>query len=208
MDIKKFTSLRPYLYHLTHSQNVSFIQSDGILHSTSELISRSDDRGLLRRRCLDHHTIKVSQREIVIRDQAPLHQGPIQLDDGWSYEDLVNHINQFVFLWPGNGDRLIPYGERHFARYAHEDPVIFRFCTADLLAVNGNIPLFSRCNSGAPRCSRGKYAPRGADTFLGADGFGHRPSSVVEVVLKLPEEYDLLKVSASKDGTIKISQHN
>lgn len=133
---------------------------------------------------------------IRIRDQTPLHKGNLSLPPSWSYEDLVELLNDRVFFWPGDADGPIDYGERHFAKYAGEFPVVLRVPTADVLAANpGAPPEFSRYNSGSPRWSGGRPSPRGPDTFLGVGEFGMPPSRVVEVAfasrVRLPDRTEI-----------------
>ena len=64
-------------------------------------------------------------------------------------------------------------------RYRSEAPAMLRLPTTALLESTLN---FSRYNSGAPRCSGGKYSPRGARTYLPASEFVGTASEVVEVV--------------------------
>jgi hypothetical protein len=135
---------------------------------------------------------------IVIRDQAPLYRGNASLPRGFSFEDLIETLNRRIFLWPGNGDRPISYGVRHFNHYQKEQPVMLRFDFESLLRTNPSAnPLFCRYNSGSPRCSNGRKSPRGRNTFLSAADFDGTPSHVVEVTfdseIVLPQDTEFAR---------------
>lgn len=109
----------------------------------------------------------------------------MRLDDGWSFEDFVGALNARVFFWPGTGVGPIDYGQRHYARYASERPIVIRADVTDLLASNpSNTPLFCKYNSGSPRWSAGAPSPRGAATFLPCGQATFRAGAVVEVAFE------------------------
>ena|SRR5712691_7943752 len=98
---------------------------------------------------------------IVVRDQAPLHEGNLSLPRGYTFEDFIESLNGRIFFWPGSAAGPIPHGIRHFERYEQECPVILRVEFQSLLHANpGAEPLYCRYNSGSPRCSNGKKSPR------------------------------------------------
>jgi hypothetical protein len=126
--------------------------------------------------------LTVEGETVLLRDQAPLHAGNMQLDSGWSFARFVRHLNDRVFFWPGGEGGPISYGLRHFGRYESEVPVILRVPFASLVAANPQLELlFCRYNSGSPRWSRGVAAPRGATTFVPAANAVFGPANVVEV---------------------------
>lgn len=150
----------------------------------------------IRQKRSDHLTIQMERASVKIRDQKPLHTGNITLEGNWSFGDVIESLNQRVFFWPGWHDRPISYGERHFVRYAGEEPVIIRVSTADIFTSNtDNGPLFCRFNSGSPRCSKGVGSPRGPNTFLPCYQADFTPSKVVEVTfvekVNLPERIEI-----------------
>jgi hypothetical protein len=184
-SISKFVVLRPYLYHLTFPENFIEIQSTQQLERANTLIDRAGKSELSRARRLGHSKIFIEDRPLYLRDQFPLHRGPIAYATGWSYEDVLYYLNDHVFFWPGDATGPIPSGQRHFRRYSSEKHYVIRARTSDLLSANVNLePLFSRCNSGAPRCSYGQKAPRGPETFNTAEKFQSTPSNVVEVTFR------------------------
>jgi hypothetical protein len=142
----------------------------------------------------EHLDIDNIKGRIRVRDQKPLVKRAIAFEDGWDINRLVAHINEYVFFWPGTEARPIPSGINHFARYAQENTVILRIKTD--WAIRSELA-YCRFNSGAPRCSGGKYSPRGSQTYLPAGLFHANPSSVVEVVVKeafkLPESVEIGK---------------
>jgi hypothetical protein len=124
----------------------------------------------------------------------------MNLPEGFEYEDFVELVNGLVFFWPGDESNPIMHGQRHFDRYRNERPVILRVPTRDIIA-DGNPALYSNCNSGAPRCSRGKYAPRGPSTFVAANQFLGAPGRVIEVVFSGSVALPMTTVVKSVDAT-------
>src|SRR4051812_23502905 len=163
----EFARLRPYLYHLTDARNLPRIMRLRRLDCAAELMSAADRAELVTVRRASHQVISVSGEDVLLRDQAPLHRGNIAFGDGWDFSSFVRLLNERVFFWPGNAHGPNSYGLRHFQRYQHESPVLIRVKTAELFDSNSDRSItFCRYNSGAPRWSRGKAAPRGASTFV------------------------------------------
>jgi hypothetical protein len=151
------------------------------------LMQRAGRQDLLRKRRREHERITIDGIVVLIRDQAPLHRGNMELCGGYSYEDVIESINRRIFFWPGTAGGPINYGVRHFERYRHEKPLILRINLQSLLQCNPDIqPKFCRYNSGSPRCSNGAKSPRGPNTFLPAFEFSGTPSQVVEVTFESP----------------------
>ena len=124
-------------------------------------MQQAGDGHYLRRKRTDHVTVRIGATSVKIRDQQPLHAGNISLEGDWSFEDVIESLNDRVFFWPGRNGGPISYGERHFERYADEQPAILRISTADIFVANaGTDPLFCRFNSGSPRCAKGFGSPR------------------------------------------------
>lgn len=184
--------LRPFLFHLTARENLPRIRRLGRIDSAARLAKLAGREDVLTARRRNHEPIIVDGETVLLRDQAPLHAGNMQLDDGWSFEQFVRHINDRVFFWPGGVAGPISYGVRHFERYADESPAILRVPTAAMFAANPDgTPMFCRYNSGSPRWSRGIAAPRGSSTFVGSADAHFSAAQVVEVTvpgsLILPE---------------------
>lgn len=180
VDESRFVRTRPYLFHLTSRQNLGRIRASRMLHCAAVLLERAGRMALNTVRRREHVAVEIDGEVATLRDQKPLHPGPMRLEGGLTYEDFVAHVNGLVFFWPGGEDEPIGYGQRHFARYRDERPVILRI-PSDALIGSGAASLYSRCNSGAPRCSRGVHAPRGPETFVTAARFDGRAGEVVEV---------------------------
>jgi hypothetical protein len=84
------------------------------------------------------------KRRINIRDQQPLYAGNILLDGGWSFEDMIQSLNERVFFWPGTAYGPIEHGRRHYQRYADESPIIIRASTSEMYAANpDSTPFFT-----------------------------------------------------------------
>lgn len=176
--------LRPFLFHLTARENLPRIRRLGRIDSAARLAEFAGQKEVLRARRRHHQPIVVDGETLLLRDQAPLHAGNMRLDDGWSFEEFVRHINDRVFFWPGGEAGPISYGVRHFERYASEEPIILRVPTGAMFAANAETaPMFCRYNSGSPRWSRGIAAPRGASTFVGSTQASFSAAQVVEVTM-------------------------
>jgi len=182
VELDKYSASRPYLYHLTHRDNVSHIRELGQLLPAAILLEESGNNDLMRTPRRGPKPITFRGRDIKLRDQDKLHRGPTGLHRGFSFADLVATINRRVFFWAGTAVSPVPSGIRHFERYESERPLILRVSFKSLLALNPSAnPLFCPYNSGSPRCSNGRKSPRGPDTFLSARAFIGTPGRVVEV---------------------------
>jgi hypothetical protein len=185
--IQTYSAARPYLYHLTHRDNLDHIQRMGRLLPALMLMDSAGREDLMRTRRRSHERITVEGKVIVIRDQGPLYRGNAKFPRLYSFEDFIESLNKRIFFWPGTKIRPIPYGVRHFQHYRREDPALIRVKFESLLHTNpAATPLFCRFNSGSPRCSYGKKSPRGPNTFLPAEDFMETPSGVVEVTFDSP----------------------
>ena len=199
MNIEKFITERPYLYHLTSASNSKLIIEKKKLFSTNELVRMSKDKKqlpILRTKRLDHHEVIIDGTSFFLRDQRPISEKALSkcLTDGWVVGDFLYHLNDRVFTWP-TLDRLW----RHFNRYKSEKPVIFRFPTIEVIRLNPQVQ-FCRLNSGATRANSylgGKPPERGSKTFLPAEEFPLPVRDVAEVTfpkfcdVNIPFEYSL-----------------
>jgi hypothetical protein len=130
--------------------------------------------------------VPVGNEVVVVRDQERLKEGHVLLPPTWKISDLCLYLDSHVYFWPGTKNKPIQrgldFGERYYGR---EEVVVLRIPMEDLLAVNAMAaPLFSECNSGAPRHQPSGPVPRGPNTFRPASQFTSRPSDVVEVVFR------------------------
>ncbi len=181
-DSEVFAARRPYLFHLTARSNVARIRAARRLHSMVVLARKAGREDLLNVRRREHVQLSVQGKAVHIRDQAPLHENNMSLEDGWTFPQFVRDLNERVFFWPGGLSGPIAHGLRHFARYREERPVLLRIPTDGLFAANSAVrPLYCRYNSGSPRWSRGVASPRGPATFVPSNQATFSPSSVVEV---------------------------
>lgn len=186
-----FTHLRPFAYHLTARANLPVIERTRRLDPASAIFTRANRQDLLRTRRRGMTTVAVGDEAVIIRDQDPLHPGNCALTGGFSFDDLIELLNSFVYFWPGTPDGPNDYGRRHFARYAKiGDAIVLRIPTANLFAANPTLtPHASAYNSGSPRCNPqagGRKSPRGPDTFLPFPDFPHTPGKVIELTFKAP----------------------
>lgn len=195
IDLDLLCQKRPFLYHLTSRVNIpSIVRSRGLL-SASVLLERADDPAALahlRRRRPDHVTIEIEGREVMIRDQRPISEKALAkcLDGDLQPADYYELLNHRVFLWP-----TLKRLARHYDRYKSEEPVLLRFSTREILALNPRAE-FSRLNSGATRANSylGGIAPRrGRETFQTAEACDCGISAIAEVTIPrscvLPERF-------------------
>jgi hypothetical protein len=200
-SLTEFVQRWPYAYHLTSASNLRLIIEARCLLSAAELIAKAGAAELMSTRRRTHTPIRVDGAEVWLRDQSPLHSANVAFEGGWNFTDLLSELNRLVFFWPGTIDGPNRYGVNHFNRYRHEEAVIIRVSTAQLIAANqGAEPMFSAYNSGAPRYSGGKASPRGPSTFVGADRFSS-PSRVVELAfrtsVRLPDSSEVRPLPSS-----------
>lgn len=197
LNLESFINLRPRLFHLTHRHNADRITKCLGLHAANHLFRRADQTSSSRIRRREGMWIECDGERVHVRDQSPLHRGNVLLDTNWSFEDLVEHLNDHVFFWPGDARGPISYGRRYFQRYSSNDAVVLTLDTREVFRTNSSPgPKFSKYNSGSPRCTRGRRSPRGAGTFVLAEAFRYRPSEVIEVVF--PQAVDLRNCSITR----------
>ena len=190
--LSQLSSSRPFLYHLTASANLPGIAESLTLRCADSLLAEAGLSHKSSVRRLEHLAVPGNGCTTQLRDQRPLIEGAIQFEEGWDLARFVQYVNEHVFFWPGRLFGPIGPGLNHFERYRAESPAILRFPTAALRDAELR---FSRYNSGAPRCSGGKYSPRGRRTYLPASEFTGTTSEVVEVVAigvcKLPSSVEV-----------------
>lgn len=117
-----------------------------------------------------------------IRDRHTIFEVALRkcLENGLQIPDYYELLNGRVFLWP-----TVPRLRRHYKRYASERPVLLRFDTSELLALNPRVEL-SRLNSGAtrPNSHLGGIAPRrGRNTFQPAETCNLKFYDIAEVTV-------------------------
>lgn len=193
MLVERYAKTRPYLYHLTHKDNILHLCAMGCILPASMLMLRAGRTDLLRARRRNSVAVTIDGRVIMLRDQKPLHKGSMQLPNGLTFEQFVEVLNSRIFFWPGAYEGPISYGVRHYGRYKTEGPAILRIRLESLLEANPSCkPLFCRYNSGSPRCFSAQKSPRSHRTFMSSEEFQEPPSAVVEVTfeqeLSLPSD--------------------
>lgn len=175
----------PFAYHLTARANLGRIQRTERLESAAAMIQAANQLNLLSLRRRELREIIVDGETVILRDQAPLHAGHIDFQNGWTFPQLIESLNSRVFFWPGDGGGPIAHGERHFARYEDQGPAILRIPLAALVEANPDrLPLFCHFNSGSPRTVGGRKSPRGPRTFLSCDQFERNHRDVIEVTFE------------------------
>jgi hypothetical protein len=194
--LNDYSKTRPYLYHLAFRHNLQRIRTTRRLESAASLLIEAARQSDLRNRRRTTLPITIENSRVLLRDQAPLHEGNIGFTGGWTFEDLLEDLNRRVFFWPGSGGGPNDYGRRHYEHYAAENPAMIRVAFDSLRDHNPDlIPLFTKYNTGSPRYSGGRPSPRGPDTFLPAEQCAFPPSKVVEVTFVesviLPDDAEL-----------------
>lgn len=196
------TRLRPTLFHLTARANLPIIERTRRLRPAVDIFAAAGTPHLSRTRRPRSVVVDCEGQAIHVRDQAPLYEKNCGLAEGWVFADLVRHLNEHVFFWPG-GDKPITQGLNHFGRYKGEDAVVLVLPTEQVFAANA-APRFSACNSGSPRHKPvngvGVPGPRGPDTFRLADDFDGTPGKVVEVVFRGPVSLEGVEMRVESPG--------
>jgi len=186
MDIEKFIERCPDLYHLTNPVNLNSILSDFTLRSTTILAALFEVQDLgkyLRARRTGHEQPIFSKNnfEFCPRDQDPLRDDWLQLEEGITPDEYRYLLNSKVFFWARESDL-----KRHYKRYKELDqnPCIFRVSTADLFNVNSIPPMFCYFNSGMTSHWTRGLPVRGTSSFNLAANYSRGPSSVTEVTFE------------------------
>jgi hypothetical protein len=185
LNLKNYANTRPYLYHLTHRDNLKHIRDMVCLFPAAVLMERARRTDLMRTPRRSPVELTVDGRTIILRDQIPLYEGKMQLPEGYTFAQFVESLNKRIFFWPGDDNGPIDYGQRHFKCYTNEKPIILRIDFQALCDLNPSAdPLFCPYNSGSPRVSYGNKSPRGPHTFLSSVSFPRTPCKVVEVTFE------------------------
>jgi hypothetical protein len=178
----EFVRVRPFVYHLTSTDNLANIRREFRLHPATELLRRAGVPNLSRTHRPTSLRIDIDGRSVHLRDQAPLKPGNLTLSADWLFGDVVALLNARVFFWPGWDHGPIAPGVRHFRRYRLDPIAILRVDTRALLDANPDlVPEFCKWNSGAPRWSQGRRPKRDRTTFLPAARAPYRAAEVVEL---------------------------
>lgn len=109
-DLDELIATYPLVYHLTARANLARIRGTGQLGSAAALLQRAGRLDLLQVRRAGPATIEVYENTVILRDQAPLHTGHIQFEEGWDLARLIEWLNRQVFFWPGREAGPIAYG--------------------------------------------------------------------------------------------------
>lgn len=207
----KLVALRPFAYHATTKNNLHAIAEARQLISSRALLTGTPHEYLLRDRRPKTVPINVGKRKVDIRDQKPLFERNILLQQGLSFQDFIDELNGRVFFWAGGPDGPVESGVNHFERYRKEESTIYviRAPLQALIDANRSRALFvTRCNSGSPRFNQGRPAPRGRDTFQTLPAAEFTSGKVIE--LSYVESADLpigTEWATSLEGTWKLLEH-
>ncbi len=140
---------------------------------------------MIRLRRSEDLELVIGADKVLLRNQEPLVEANLSLEEGWTFADLVGYLNEHVFFWPGTSAALDALGKSFLSRYEGGTGGILRIRLARAGRTNPSVPpLFSRYNSGAGRFSGGKPSPRGPATFVIASRFKGTKSQVKEVAFR------------------------
>jgi hypothetical protein len=192
ISTEDFSRLRPFVFHVTARENLSFLRSSQRICTTLNLLESAGRSELADTRRREYLILKLPDGTVVLKDQKPLIEANTELSEGWRFSDFVRFLNGFVYFWPGSQSGPIGPGRRLLQHYEVDGPLVLRVPTVDLLQKNSSLrPLFSAFNSGAPRYHSGRKAKRGPDLFSEADKFPRKASEVRELAFRgntvLPE---------------------
>jgi hypothetical protein len=87
--LDRFSTLRPYLFHLTAGGNVDQIRESAVLKPARTLYCEGGRADRVPVRRIKHEVIKINGGIVWVRDQSPLHSGAIDFEDGWNIARLV-----------------------------------------------------------------------------------------------------------------------
>src|SRR6185295_18424853 len=116
LTLSEFAGTRPFLYHLTARQNLPGILATRQLQSAAQILRAAGRYDWLRQKRAEGMLVRDGARAVHLRDQAPLHRGNLDLQAGWSFEDLVQYLNVHVFFWPGTAEGPVRAGRAHYER--------------------------------------------------------------------------------------------
>ena len=168
-------------HHFTSIHNFSSIRRSGQLEFASYLMRRANHSEFLQVR----RTKREFCGEVLLQSQRPLIADNIERSGaGWAMKNLLEHLNGFVFFWPGKDSGPIKnvavgYLSRGDGR---SGGIAMRVPSRDLLLDLSQKPLFCQYNLAQHDGPREKASPRGPDTFLPANCFEGTVSEVIEVV--------------------------
>ena len=184
-EVSEFLALRSHAFHVTARENLPRLRRIRRLDATATLLAEAGRPDLLRRRRTGSEFLVIGSEVVALKDQLPLIESNADIPVPWTFQDLVEHLNQHVFFWPGSATAPIRAGRRLLDHYREDGPAVIRVPSRDLLARNGSIvPLFCPFNSGAPRQQAGQRVRRGPDLFQAAAAFPRRASEVTELVFQ------------------------
>jgi len=184
ISLETYAGLRPYLYHITTRSNLPWIRAGRALESAASLAAKADASSVQRARREVGAPSAVGAGQGMLGGHSSLHARNAQLEEGWTFERFLAHLNERVFFWPGRDVGPIHYGWRHFARDESKGLVIIRASFADVLHANSQPPMFARGNVGSPRWSGGPPPVRGSRSFSSADDASFDEGDVVEVAFQ------------------------
>jgi hypothetical protein len=184
LRLHNFIEHRSFLYHVTAHKNLPFLRTRTRLLCTHNLLAEAGRAGETRVHRSESVGLSIGNSVVIVRDQIPLRAANIEFPRDFYLEDLVEHLNIHVFLWPGTDDGPCKSGQRYLKRYCGEQPALIRLPTVSVMSTDAE-PLFCRYNSGAPRWAHGRPSPRDpTKLFQTAINFRGTSSNVVEVVFR------------------------
>lgn len=182
-EIDRFIQLRPFVYHVTHCDNIPRLRKLKLVEPAAEILRASGNEDLIRRKRGTAVPVEIERQRVVLNDQIPLNFKNIELSGFSSDKDLIEFLNRRVFFWPGDAGGPVKLGANFVNHYRDLGRIALKVPTCELIDLNGD-PLFCHVNFGAPRMQHGKRVVRSPDFFQPCDQFPRTAGKVVEVAFR------------------------
>lgn len=179
-QIEGFIKLRPFVYHVTHRDNIPRLRKMRLVEPASNMLQACGKEELIRKKREEVVLLQIDGHRVVINDQAPLNSKNIELFGFMSDRDLIEFVNRLVFFWPGTAEGPVNRGANFVDHYRDRGRTVLKIPTRELIDLNGE-PLLCHFNFGAPRMQHGNPFPRSRDFFQTCDRFPRTAGKVVEV---------------------------
>jgi hypothetical protein len=98
-NLADFVRLRPFVHHLTAASNLPLLLAAGELRSAEILMRAAGQEALVHQRRGTGVHVLIGEARPHIRDQSPLHPGNVELEAGWTFEDVVALLNRHAFYY-------------------------------------------------------------------------------------------------------------
>jgi hypothetical protein len=192
MNLEELFIIWTHSYHVTAAANLVSIRQSRVLWPTHTLLKRAKRHYFLRRRRSRDILLRIEGQQILIRNQAPLDPGSLDLGATGTLEKYVAWLNSYVYFWPGTALGPREDGMRMFERTTGTRSIVIRVPTRSLIAANRASPAcVATCNTGVAWTEQGIRSRRGPEVFQPIAKFSEQPASIHEICfggdVRLPE---------------------